>query len=183
MAAFVTAFIRIDGREYTDFDELSGVRGEGRSAGNLINLLSRVSAGAVRGKVGYVVYDDDGTLPQGLIACVQANCADDSVTFKIGNASVTFTEGVDFDRGASDSETAANLTAAINGNALVGPSVSASNDADEVTVEFSLAPSNAGADILMTTDDATGFVLTQIGTETAADPDAAGQAWSVLDKS
>jgi len=179
---YVCAFIKIEGRAYTDLDELNSPRTQDRAPGNVRAVLSRIESGAVQGKVGYVVFDDQGTAADGTIACTQANADGNYVAFELGGQTVTLTEGSDFEEGSSDDACGANLAAAINAHAVLGSILSASNSSGTVTVTFDGGPTQAGHDIDMTTDDATAFGLTQIGAGTAADPGSAAQTWKGLDK-
>ena len=78
---YVLALIKVEGRAYTDLDELNSPRTQDRGPENLRNVLSRIDAGSSKAKVGYVVFDDQGTAPTGTIACTQANAAGNYVEF------------------------------------------------------------------------------------------------------
>lgn len=179
---FVHAFIKIEGRAYTDLDELSTAQIRDRGSDNVARLLARIDSGAVQGKVGIVAYDDQGTAADGTIACTQANAAGNYVEFEVGGQTIRLTEGTDFEDGASDTECGDNLAAAINADPVLSTFMTAVNVTGTVTVTIDLGPGQAFHDIDMATDDATAFALTQIGAGTAGDPGSAGQVWIAQDK-
>ena len=179
---YVLALIKVEGRAYTDLDELNSPRTQDRGPENLRNVLSRIDAGSSKAKVGYVVFDDQGTAPTGTIACTQANAAGNYVEFEIGGQTIRLTEGTDFDAVASDTTCGTALAAAINADAVLSVFFTATDATGTVTLTGDLGPTQAMHDIDMTTDDATAFALTQVGAGTAADPGSAGQGWKGFDK-
>jgi len=179
---YVLALIKVEGRAYTDLDELRSPANQDRGPGNVAAVLNRIDGGTLQGAVGYVVFDDQGTDPTGTIACTQANADGNYVQFEIGGQTITLTEAVDFEDGASDTECGANLAAAINDHKVLGAFLTASNSTGTVTLTGKLGPSQFYHDLDMTTDAATAFGLTQIGAGTAADPGSAAQVWKGFDK-
>lgn len=179
---YVLVCVKVEDRAYTDLDELNSPRNQDRGPQGLINLLSRIDGGTSRAKVGYVVFDDQGTAADGTIACTQANAAGNYVEWEIGGQTVRLTEGTDFDAGASDTTCGANLAAAMNADRTLSTFGTAAAVTGTVTYTYDLGPTQAAHDIDMTTDDATAFGLTQIGAGTAADPGSAAQAWKGFDK-
>ena len=103
------------------------------------------------------------------ITIVHANIATDTVT--IGG--VDLVEGTDFQDGADEIEAAANLAAAINDHALLGKVIEAVSDGvDTVTLTW-WGYGRDGELITLSTDDATGFVLSAATLELASNTDTA----------
>jgi len=134
-----------------------------------VNLLRNLLAGTKRGQIFAVLLDNAGTRATGNVACTQANAAGNFVRWTYGGQTITLTEGVDFARGASDTTCAANLAAAINAHAVLGPLFTALGSSGDcgLTANF---PTALPHDFAMSTDDATAFSFTQMtgGTEGAA---------------
>lgn len=132
-----------------------------RLSGFVSTYLRAINGGVKRGNIFATVLDTAGTLPAGNIACTRANAAGNWVRFTYGGNAITLTEGADFLRGASDTTCAANLAAAINNHAILGPLLTATPAVGDCALAGNI-PTALLQDIAITTDDATAFGLTAL---------------------
>lgn len=177
---YVLIAVKVEDRDYASIPELAAAKNE--NIGNaLVNLVTRINGRASKGSLGFVAFSDAGTNADGAIACTQANAEDETVTFELGGLTVVLTEGVDFDRGASDTTCGAALADAINADPVLRAWVTATAATGTVTVEFNM-PGQVGHDLDLTTSEGTAFGLTQIGAGTAGDPGSSAQAWKGQNK-
>jgi hypothetical protein len=138
----------------------------GRQACNTISkLLDGAAGGAFPANLYAAVINDGGTKASGTIACTQANAANDTVTFTFGAKTVVLTEGVDFLRGGTNTNTAANLAAAINAHSVLKRLMSAAGSTGNCVITAKL-PTQLAYSIVLTTNDATAFGLTQFASAT-----------------
>lgn len=179
--SYLVVLVEVNGRSASSIPELNGVAKLERADG-IVNLINKVDAGIVKGKIKHYLMDDTGTNPAGTIACVVANSDGDAVTFDLAGQTWTFTEGVDFTDGATDDTCATALGAAINANTTLSEIVTATVATDTVTITYDF-PSAVGADLEMSTDDATAFVLVQVNEATASNTLASSKYLKVVDKS
>lgn len=162
---YLQVSIHLGDRDPDQVAELAATRIQDSPVPSLISILSAVAGGTMKGRVLLAVADDTGTAATSTIACTQANAAGDYVRCAMPGGDVTFTEGVDFQDGATDDDTGENLAAAINAHATVGKVWSAVNASGTVTLtalhsHFSSIPNDIG----WTTDDATAFAITNDAT-------------------
>jgi len=177
---YLTVVIKLEGRDETNFPGLSGTSAT-RTKG-LTNLLNRIDAGLVQGKVAYAVHDDSGTNANGTIACLVATVTTaDTVTFEWGGDSTVLTAGTDFVIGATDTELGANLATGINEHPVLRTFLTAAAVTGTVTVTFD-CPGQVGHDVDMSTNDAVAFTLTQIGAGVAGDPSSSVVVLNGVDK-
>lgn len=166
--------LRIEGRAAVDAkNQITTGTVTARHYQRLVQMVQRelkACAGGVRqGNLYATIIDSTAALATGNIACTQANAAGDAVTLTYGDVAYTFTEGVDFDAGGSDTACAAALAAAFNAHEVIGKVITATGNAGDCELEAKLATSLMH-DWALSTDDATAFGLTQLtgGTEGAA---------------
>src|SRR5690606_4498645 len=93
--------------------------------------------------------------PEADINCTVANAADDAVTFTFGTVAITLTEGVDFDRGGSNTACAAALAAAIEANPILNGVMSVVPSGGNIAITGRI-PGSFLHDVTLSTTDATG---------------------------
>jgi hypothetical protein len=129
------------------------------------DMISGLASGIYTGNLIATVLHNDGTLPSGNIACVQASAAGDTVTFTWGTLTVVLTEGASgingFARGASNTTCAANLAACINAHPVLGPLFTATGSVGNCGL-VSRVPTLLINSIALTTNDGTAFSFTQM---------------------
>lgn len=125
----------------------------------------------LRGDVNAFIFttDDSGAYPAATITCTQANAAGDSVTFTHMGVAVTVTEGVQFSRGTTDAQCAANLALALRQHPVIGGIATITSATNVVTLTGKL-PGTPLTKVVLSTSDATAFALAQFtgGTDPAA---------------
>lgn len=168
--------LRIEGRAAVDLKNqitTSAIVDGERYAQRLVKMVQselNACAGGVRqGNLWASILDSTAALPTGNIACVQANAANDTITFTYGGKTIVLTEGVDFARGASNTTCAAALAAAINAHSVLGKDLTALASVGNCGLTGKVGTALLH-DIAMTTSDGTAFSFTQLngGTEGAA---------------
>ena len=117
--------------------------------------------------------DESGVTPTGTIGVTQANAAGDTLTFTWKGRTVVLTEGASgvngWARGASNTEAASNLAAAIRRHPILGGLYTATPAGGTVTLlgKITGRPLN---NLVITTNDATAFAIVSPagGTDSAA---------------
>lgn len=137
-----------------------------RAANGVSKLLARCAGGVSQGNLWLSVFDSTAAFATGAVACTQANAAGNFVRFTWGGVQITLTEGTDFVRGASNTTCAANLAAAINANVVLGSLMTAAGSVGNCNLTMKV-PTQIVENIVISTDDATAFALTQFTGGTA----------------
>lgn len=137
-----------------------------RAVNGVSKLLMRGAGGITPMNMWLSVLDSTAALATGNVACTRANAAGDYVRFTFGAQVYTLTEGTDFLRGASDTTCAANLAAAINAHVVLGGLITALGASGDCGLTMKV-PTQLAGNVVISTDDATAFGLTQFTGGTA----------------
>lgn len=176
---YIQVNIQMGGRLPAQLDELADVRLQDSPVASLISILNQISGGSMKGRILMAAADDTGTAATTTIDCSRVDAAGDYVRCAVPGGAITLTEGADFLRGASDTETGENLAAAINAHAVLGKIWAATEATGTVTLTCRFGHwSGVPNDIGWTTDDATAFNITNDATSAPTTTH-----YSILDKS
>lgn len=143
-----------------------GKLGPRRIFRQLRNILTALAAGVYHGKAWVVTFTDTGAvLATGAIACTQANAGGKTITFTYGGVGIVLTEAgtgvAGFAKGASDTTLAAALAACINAHPVLGGVMTAAGSSGTCNLTAKIPAAGIAQNIVITTNGATAFSLTQ----------------------
>jgi len=128
----------------------------------LAQYFTKLASGNRVAKFQMSIENAGGAAGTWTIACTRANAADNYVVV----AGITFTEGVEFVRGATDTTCGANLAAAINAStSLTGLFASVAAVTGTITLTMSIV-GIAAQQVAITTDDVVAFAIVNTGVGT-----------------